>query len=443
MTGSPTPENISPRLQRIAELARQMPDVALRSLAHHIDVGFLREAYRRTRKSGAVGVDGRTAADYEADLDANLASLLDRFKSGTYRAPPVRRVHIPKGKGKTRPIGIPTIEDKVLQRAVTMVLEAVYEEDFKPFSWGFRPGKRMHDALSELRSSLMSMNGGWVLEVDIQGFFDSLDHATLRDLLGQRVRDGVIRRTVGKWLNAGVMEEGELYRPTSGTPQGGVISPLLANVFLHHVFDVWFDEEVRPRLRGRIHVVRFADDIVIAFEREDDARRVKEVLPKRFGKYGLTLHPEKTRLVRFVRPKGDDDGGPDGPGSFDFLGLTHHWAKSRNGRWVVKQRTAKDRFSRSCRAISQWCRLQRHLPVGLQARALGSKLRGHYNHYGVTGNSRSLSRFYQVVRRIWFWWLARRSQRSRLTWSRFVALLRRYPLPPPRLGARGWHAANP
>src|SRR5690606_13487432 len=245
MQGTPTPVDISPRLERIAKLARQMPDTALRTLAHHIDVDFLREAYRRTRKSGAPGVDGRTAAEYEQNLDANLASLLDRFKSGLYRAPAVRRVHIPKGKGKTRPIGIPTIEDKVLQRAVAMVLGEVYEQDFKSFSWGFRPGKRMHDALSGLRDGLMDNGGGWVLEVDIESFFDSLCHATLRDLLSQRVRDGVILRAIGKWLNAGVLEDGQLRRPESGTPQGGVISPLLANVFLHHVFDVWFDDEVR------------------------------------------------------------------------------------------------------------------------------------------------------------------------------------------------------
>lgn len=442
MTDPSTSEDISPRLQRIAELAKQMPDKAMRSLAHHIDISFLREAYRLTRKDGATGVDGLTAADYEADLDANLASLLDRFKSGSYRAPPVRRAFVPKAKGDKRPIGIPTIEDKILQRAVTMVLEAVYEQDFKSFSWAFRPGKRMHDALSELRNALMEMNGGWVLEVDIQSFFDSLDHALIRELLDQRVSDGVIRRVIGKWLNAGVVEDGQLRRPSAGTPQGGVISPLLANVVLHHVFDVWFDDEVRPRLRGRSHVARFADDIVIVFEREDDARRVIDVLPKRFGKHGLTLHPEKTRLISFVRPShGDDDSGD--AGSFDFLGLTHHWATSRKGYWVVKQRTAKDRFQRSCRNIAEWCRRHRHLPVVDQARILGAKLRGHYNHFGVTGNARSLGRFFVIVVRLWFKWLRRRDQRHKLNWTRFAALLQRYPLPFPRLGARGWSEAKP
>lgn len=438
MPVTPTTDTISPRLQRIAELAKQMPGTALRTLAHHIDIDLLREAFRRTRKDGATGVDGRTAAEYALNLDANLSSLLDRFKSGTYRAPPVRRVHIPKGKGdQTRPIGIPTIEDKILQRAVAMVLEAVYEEDFLDFSWGFRPGRRMHDALSGLRNWLMSKNGAWVIEVDIRSFFDALPHAVLRDLLDQRVRDGVIRRAIGKWLNAGVLEDGEIHRGTSGTPQGGVISPLLANIFLHHVFDEWFDKEVRPRLGGDSYVVRFADDIVIACKREEDARRVMDVLPKRFGKYGLTLHPEKTRFLRFTRPlKGRDDDGETG--SFDFLGLTHHWAKSRKGNWVIKQRTAGNRLQRGCRAVAEWCRLNRHQPVEEQARVLNSKLRGHYNHYGVTGNSRSVNRFFQVVRKTWFKWLSRRNQRRHLTWERYAALLARYPLQPPRLGARGW-----
>jgi group II intron reverse transcriptase/maturase len=443
MTDRPRSNNISPRLQRIAELARRMPGTALTSLSHHIDIEFLREAFARTRKDGAAGIDGRTAADYAEKLDENLSMLLDRFKSGLYRAPAVRRVYIPKADGKRRPIGIPTIEDKILQRAVAMVLEAVYEQDFLPFSWGFRPGKRMHDALQGLRDWLMSNRGGWVVEVDIKGFFDAIPHADLRSFLDQRVRDGVIRRAIGKWLNAGVMEGGVVHRSKSGSPQGGVISPLLANVFLHHVFDVWFVEQLVPQMWGRSYVVRFADDIVIAFEREDDAKRVMNALPKRFGRYGLTLHPDKTRLVRFKRPprRGRDDN--DEGGTFSFLGLTHHWARSRKGNWVIKQKTAKDRFKRGCRAISLWCRRNRHRPVKEQAKALGAKLRGHYNHFGVTGNSRALGRFFYVVRRIWYKWLKRRSQRRRMNWERFAALLRRHPIPPPRLGARGWHAANP
>lgn len=308
--GSPS---VSTKLERIAEIAKRMRGEALTSLSHHIDLEWMREAYRRTRKDGATGVDDQTAAEFAENLEENLSSLLSRAKSGDhYRAPPVRRVHIPKGGGKTRPIGIPTFADKVLQRAVTMALEAVYEQDFLDCSYGFRPGRSAHDALQALWRHLMSMKGGWVLELDIESFFDTIDHGQLREILRKRVRDGVVLRLVGKWLNAGVMEAGAVYRPKSGTPQGGVVSPLLANVYLHEVLDVWFEQEVKSRLQGRAHLVRYADDAVLVFETERDARRVLEVLPKRFAKYGLRLHPEKTRLVEFVSPERRTDP-PDGP----------------------------------------------------------------------------------------------------------------------------------
>jgi RNA-directed DNA polymerase len=431
MTGTSSPLDISTRLQRIAELAKNGPAV-LTTLAHHIDVEFLREAYRRTRKDGAVGVDGQTAAVYGEKLEEHLRDLLDRFKSGSYKAPPVRRVHIPKGDGRTtRPIGIPTFEDKVLQRAVTMVLEAVYEQEFLDCSYGFRPGRSAHDALQMLWENLMETRGGWVLEVDIQGFFDSLDHVHLRSFLDQRVRDGVLRRTINKWLKAGVLEEGTWSRPEAGTPQGGVISPLLANVYLHEVLDKWFEAEVKPRLMGRALLLRYADDVAIAFSREDDARRVLEVLPKRFGQYGLTLHPEKTRLVPFGRPRHDDDNDPEGPGSFDLLGFTHYWGKSRRGSWVVKRKTARRRLGRALLRVSQWCRKHLHDKVAAQHRHLVQALRGHYGYFGITGNATALSRFLYEVRRIWRKWLDRRSGRGTMPWPRFERLLGRYPLPAP------------
>jgi group II intron reverse transcriptase/maturase len=434
MTETTGSEDISTKIQWIAELARRHPDGVLTTLAHHIDVDFLREAYRRTRKDAAAGVDGRTAKQYAENLDENLEQLLEAFKSGTYYAPPVRRTYIPKGDGRKRPIGIPTFEDKVLQRAVTMVLEAVYEQDFKDCSHGFRPGRSAHQALSSLRDDLMKMGGGWVLEVDIEGFFDALDHQQLRGFLDQRVRDGVIRRVVHKWLKAGVLEGGAVWRPKTGTPQGGVLSPLLANVYLHHVLDAWWEVEVQPRLRGRATLVRYADDVVIAFEREDDARRVMEVLPKRFERYGLTLHPKKTRLVRFERPRRSEggSGGEPRPGSFDFLGFTHHWAKSRKGRWVVKQRTARDRLSRALRRVGQWCRANRHAPLASQRDALAAKLRGHYSYFGITGNYVPLVRFYRGTYKLWRKWLRRRSNAGRHSWAWFNALLERLPLPRPR-----------
>lgn len=262
MAGTSTPENVSTKLERIAKLAKQMPGAPLRTLAHHIDVEWLKEAHRRVRKDGAVGVDGQTAEEYARELESNLGKLLDRAKAGDpYRAPPVRRVYIPKGDGtKVRPIGIPTFEDKVLQKAVAMVLEAVYEQDFSDSSYGFRPGRGAHDALQSLWQQTMAMGGGWVLEADIEKFFDSVDHAKLREVLSQRVSDGVLARLVGKWLKAGVMEEGKVRHPETGTPQGGVISPILANIYLHEVLDVWWERDVRPRLRGRTALVRYADD---------------------------------------------------------------------------------------------------------------------------------------------------------------------------------------
>jgi group II intron reverse transcriptase/maturase len=429
---APTLDNVSTKRQRIATLARQSPQTSFTTLAHHIDLEWLHAAYQQVRKDGAPGVDQETAASYSTNLMENLQSLLDRAKSGRYKAPPVLRVHIPKGGGKTRPIGIPTFEDKVLQRAVAMVLEAIYEQDFMDCSYGFRPGRSAHQALEAFWQQRKATRAGWVLEVDIQGFFDALDHAQLRTFLKRRVRDGVLIRLIGKWLNAGVLEDGCLHRAASGTPQGGVVSPLLANVYLHYVLDEWFEQVVKPRLGGRAFLVRYADDFIIGFTDERDARRVMDVLPKRFGKYGLTIHPEKTRLVRFNRPTrfGDPPHGGK-PETFDFLGFTHYWGRSWRGYWVVQRKTASNRLSRSLRTLSEWCRSHRHLPVREQHAQLTRKMRGHYAYYGITGNGSSLTRYWEGVKRIWKKWLGRRSQRAYFGWPTFVRLLGRYPLPKP------------
>jgi group II intron reverse transcriptase/maturase len=436
MPGASEPDLVSTKQQRIAELAKQSPQMGFTSLAHHIDLRWLYAAYLRTRKDGAVGVDGQTAEDYAVDLVGNLRSLLERAKSGTYRAPPVRRVHIPKGDSpsETRPIGIPTFEDKVLQRAVVMVLEAIYEQDFLPCSYGFRPGRSAHQALDELWRQTMGMRGGWIVEVDIRKFFDTLDHAHLRDLLRLRVRDGVLLRLIGKWLKAGVLEAGEHTFPDAGSPQGGVISPLLANVYLHYVLDVWFEREVKSRLKGRAFLIRYADDFVIGFAEERDARRVLDVLPKRFGKYGLTIHPDKTRLVAFRPPDRPTRSGSQAavqPGSFDLLGFTHYWGRSRQGNWVVKRQTAPSRFRRALRKIAWWCRVNRHRPVAEQHQTLWQKLRGHFAYYGITGNGEALRRFRDAVARLWRLWLMRRKRRGYIPWTQFLRLLRRCPLPPP------------
>lgn len=439
MEGTPNPETISTKQQRIAKLAKDEKR-ALNTLAHHIDIEWLKEAFRRTRKDGATGIDGQTAEEYEERLEENLQSLLNRFKSGEYRAPAVRRVHIPKGDGsQTRPIGIPTFEDKVLQRAVHMVLETVYEQEFLNCSYGFRPGRSAHQALEDFWKQMMGMGGGWVVEVDIKSFFDTLNHQYLQQLLRLRVRDGVLLRLIGKWLNAGVQEAGRVSRPEAGTPQGGVISPLLANIYLHKVLDEWVEEEVLPRMKGRALLVRYADDFVMGFSSEEDARRVMGVLPKRFGKYGLTLHPEKTRLLRFEPPR--DDGKPT-PESFDFLGFNHHWGKSRKGAWVIKRVTAGSRFRRALKRVAEWCRENRHQELPAQHRHLSAALRGHYGYFGITGNSKALGRFRAEVVRAWKRWLSRRSQRG-LSWERFTWLLQRFALPSPRAIHSMLRAAKP
>jgi RNA-directed DNA polymerase len=431
---------VSTKLERIAKLAREMPQTALTTLAHNIDIDWLHEAYRRTRKNGATGVDRQTAEEYAGNLEVNLRSLLERAQSGSYVAPPVRRIHIPKGDGsQTRPIGIPTFEDKVLQRAVAMVLEAIYEQSFLVCSYGFRPGRSAHQALRLVQSQTVKMAGRWVLEIDIRRFFDTLDHGQLRDIVRKRVRDGVLLRLISKWLNAGVMEDGAIVYPEAGTPQGGVISPLLANIYLHEVLDEWFVRQVAPRLVGRAVLVRYADDVVIIFGNEQDARRVFDVLPKRFEKYGLTLHPEKTRLVDFRRPDRRALPSPDNgdvrsrPGTFDLLGFTHYWAKSRKGYWVVKQKTAADRLRRALKRIADWCRLHRHEPVRDQWKALKRKLLGHFGYFGITGNYPALHNFSVRVAGAWRKWLSRRSQRAWISREKMKRLLERYPLPQPRL----------
>jgi len=390
----------------------------------------MREAYRLTRKDGAPGIDGVTAEDYEANLEAHLLDLLERIKSGRYHAPPVRRAYIPKADGSQRMLGIPTFEDKVAQRAVLMVLEAVYEQDFLPCSYGFRPGRSAHQALSNLRSDLWAKRLYWVVEIDIRKYFDSIPHSQLRTFLDQRVTDGVIRRMIDKWLNAGAVEDGHLRRTTEGSPQGGVISPCLSNVFLHHVLDEWFESKVPPRLRGRSTLVRFADDAVMAFDNLVDAQRVLAVLGKRLARFGLTPHPDKTRIIDFRPLMTGNTRHPAADGtSFDFLGLTHVWGRSRKGRPMVRQVTAKSRFARALAAVSDWCRKHRHWSLRDQHRHLSSMMRGHFAYYGVGGNSRRLRWFARQAVRIWQKWLSRRDRQSVVRWTRLNEILKRHPLP--------------
>jgi group II intron reverse transcriptase/maturase len=388
-------------------------------------------AYELVRRDGAKGIDGVGAEEYEEHLWENLQSLVDRLKSGSYRAPPVKRVYIPKaGSTEKRPLGIPTYEDKILQRAVQLALEPIYEQEFYDFSYGFRPGKSAHQALNRLWKESMGIEGGYIIDLDISKYFDSIPHDTLREILGQRVSDGVIGRAIGKWLHAGVMEAGNVSYSETGSPQGGVISPLLSNIYLHEVLDDWFVTVVQPRLEGKSFMVRYADDAVIGCEKKEDTDRIMKVLALRFAKYGLTIHPEKTKLVDFRKPAGDSRKGN---GSFTFLGFRHYWTKSRKGRWMVGRKTESKRLSRALKAVRQWCRENRHRAKREQHKELSAKLRGYYGYYGIPLNYASIGLYYQQVKRIWFKWLNRRSAKTSHDWQEFGEYLRNFPLPEPKI----------
>ena len=417
-------DTMSTSLLRLAVLGREYPQRCFTNLNQYLTKDLLRAAFHQTRKDGAAGVDGQTAADDGRALEDNLESLLARATDGSYRAPPVKRGYVPKGTSR-RPIGIPTFEDKVLQRAIVRILEKLYEPIFHPHSCGYRPGRSAHQALDLMDRHLSRSGGGHVIEMDIQGFFDHLDKRQLRAFLQQRIGDGVILRLINKWLKAGVMEAGSLHYPEQGTPQGGVISPLLANVYLHYVLDQWYEQEVKPRLAGNAGLIRFADDAVLLTNDARDAARIMRVLPKRFNRFGLTLHPDKTCVTEFK---------PKRKVSIDFLGFTHYWKKNRRGRgWSIGRKTMKSRLTRGLKAIAHWCRSNRHKPLPEQHAALCQKVRGHYAYFGLRGNSKALARYLYAVSKIWIKWLRRRSQRRALNWKVATKLLKRYQLPPARL----------
>jgi len=429
-------------IDRLVELAKEDPKRQFFSIAHFITPEKMLAAFRNLRKEASAGVDGVTYEEYEKDAEGNIQQLYGRLREGKYRAQPLRRVYIPKENGKQRPISIPTLEDKILQKVVVELLNAIYEQDFLDCSYGFRPGRGQQQALDEVRRVICTRSTGWILELDIQAYFDSIVREQLMEMIEKRVSDGSVLRLIRKWIKIGVIDKGQLLVSETGTGQGQPISPLLANIYLHYLLDKWFVEEVKPRLNGEAYEVRFADDAILCFEHKEDAEKVLSVLPKRFAKYGLTLHPEKTRLVEFGRHarKNARRQGKK-PATFDFLGFTHICARSRQGKFTVHVKTMAKRLRRGLMAIAEWCREHRHDPVDQQQRTLNAKLRGHYQYYGRPTNYRSIYQFYRKVRRIWREWLNRRTRGRWLTWDRFEAILRQHPLLPPRI-THAWASAR-
>ncbi len=413
-------------LARIVTLARKDPNVVFTSLAHYIDLHMLKRSFKQLRKNESTGVDKITAKEYGVNLDANLYNLHQRLRRGQYVASPVKRIWVDKENGKKRPIGIPALEDKIVQKAVATLLGVAYEPLFYDFSHGFREGHSQHMALSELRTKCLELNINWIISADITGLFDNIDHQLLRGAIRRRVNDGGIIRLIGKWLNAGVVEGGEIVYPEKGTPQGGVISPVLSNIFLHYVLDDWFAKMVIPGIKGKCFLIRFADDFIIGFQLKSDAERLMEALPKRFNRFKLSLHPEKTKLIPFGRPT----AGGKGMGTFDFLGFTFYWARSLKGNWVIKKKTARKRLNRFLRMLWRWCKTNRHEKMDLQHGILCSKLRGFYQYFGVRGNFKALEVAFEYAEKAWRRWLSRRSSKGHV---RFKDLRKSYPLPLPKI----------
>jgi group II intron reverse transcriptase/maturase len=401
------------------------------TLAHHMDEAFLTEALHQLRKDAAAGIDEMTVAEYSQNLKENIADLHQRMVNRKYRAQPARRVWIPKSDGSQRPLAILVLEDKIVQRAVAMLLEAVYEPHFHAFSYGFRRKHSAHGALSYLRDQCQKLGINWIIDADIAKFFDTIEPEHLRTILQQRIHDGAILRLIGMWLHVGVLEEGKVVRSETGTPQGGVISPILANIFLHTVLDEWFQTTVRPRMGGNCFLVRFADDFVMGFAVKTDAEKAFRVLPKRFERYGLSIHPDKSRLVPFSRPFGRQGKGP---GTFAFLGFDHYWGKTLKGGWAIKRKTHGKRLRRFLSGIHEWCRKNRHLNIVEQYQTLKSKLRGHYQYYGVRGNFKMLEVAFEHTERVWKRWLSRRSSKHQLNWEQWMVRWQVIcPLPKPRI----------
>lgn len=434
---------LPPNLERVKQAAQRDRRMKFTALLHHVNEESLGRAFARLKRKASPGVDGRTVADYEESLEANLADLCRRVHRGSYKPLPVRRVQIPKADGGKRPIGILSLEDKIVQGAIAEVLTVIYEEQFKDFSYGFRPGRDPHQALEAVQTALIRQPVNFVLDADIRSFFDSVDHEWLLRMVAHRIADPRVLRLIEQWLKAGVLESGQWQATETGTPQGAGISPLLANIFLHYALDVWVPIWAREEARGPVVIVRYADDFVMGFKYERDGRAMLLALEQRLGKFELGLHEEKTRLIEFGRFAAERRArrGERRPETFAFLGFAHYCSQSRDGRFVVKRKTQGGRLARKLKAVRKEAWRRMHEPVAEQHTWLCQVLRGHYAYYGLPCNLPALKSFWHEVQRIWHRMLRRRSRKTRLTWPCFCGLLTHFPLPPPRI-TRPWRPAQ-
>jgi group II intron reverse transcriptase/maturase len=422
-------------MERIRQAASRDKQLRFTTLWHHVyNIDRLREAYFSLKRNAAPGVDGETWQHYGEHLDENLQDLSDRLKRGAYRAKPVRRAYIPKPDGRQRPLGVTTLEDKIVQKATVEVLNAIYETDFLGFSYGFRPGRSPHDALDALFAGIMTRKVSWVLDADIRGYFDAISHEWLMKFIEHRIADSRVLRHIKKWLNAGVLEDGKKTHSDEGVPQGGSVSPVLANVYLHYVFDLWIEQWRHRHASGNVIVVRFCDDFVVGFQHWHDALRFLEALKERFGKFKLELHDGKTRLIEFGRFAADNRKryGKGKPKTFDFLGFTHICGKTRKGKFIVLRHTIAKRMRAKLHELKNELRRRLHWPVPVVGKWLRVVLLGYNRYYGISGNSRKLSAFRHYVGRLWYRTLRRRSQRHRINWERMARLIKRW-LPPSRV----------
>jgi RNA-directed DNA polymerase len=422
-------------LHRIRQAAIRNREEKFTALLHHITLERLRASYFGIKKNAAAGVDGVTWKWYEEDLENNLRDLHARIHRGAYRGKPSRRVYIPKADGRQRPLGIAVLEDKIVQRAVTEVLNAIYEVDFLGYSYGFRPGRNAHEALDALAVGIRRKNVNWVLDADIRGYFDAIDHECLIKVIEHRISDGRILQLIKKWLKAGVIEDGRFTTTDEGTPQGASISPLLSNIYLHYVLDVWVQSWRKTEARGDVIIVRWADDFVMGFQYQDDAERFLKELQERFRKYSLQLHSEKTRLIRFGRLASQDCKRIDGrskPETFNFLGFTHYCGKSRHGKFMVKRKTTRKRLTAKLHEVKTKLRKQMHQAIGDQGSWLRSVVRGYFAYHAIPGNWKAIGVFRTEAARLWYKTLQRRSQRNRMTWERMEKIIA-YWLPPARI----------